>query len=188
MPVRVTEVLGYFKEDWYVRWVHRVGLTEANKIGKEAMKLGTILDEIVKGDGVLPKKAKPDTVFAHEAFMKWRGIYQPAYLRTCPRLNAMINGVEVTGEPDFEIPDTTVDLKGAVKISKHYKVQVNVYEYLRRLNGLTPNANVAILRCDKKTGSYEYWCEPYSKTFVDVWVGLMTAYVVYKENEDGDDI
>lgn len=188
MPVRVTEVLNYFKEDWYVKWVHKIGLTEANRKSKEALKLGTILDEIVKGDGVLPTKAKPDTVFAHEAYMKWRAIYNPSYIRSCTRLNAMINGVEVTGEPDFEIPDTTIDLKGAVRISKHYKVQVNMYEHLRRLNGLTPNKNVAILRCDKETGSYEYWQEPFNTRFVDVWVGLMTAYVVYKEDEDGVDI
>lgn len=183
-PIRVTEVLGFFKEQWYIDWIHKVGRTEANRKSKEALKLGSLLDKIVK-EGLTPdKKSSPDTVFAHEAFLKWKKIYEPEYLKPCVRLHAQVNGVAVTGEPDFEIPDTTVDLKGAVRISTHYKIQVNVYEYLRRISGLEPNKNVAILRCDKQSGSYEYWAEPYSQRFVDAWCGLLVAYVVYKENDN----
>jgi len=181
MPIRVTEVLGHFKEEWYVKWVCRVGLAEANRKSKQGLKFGTILDGIVKSGGELPKKAKPDTVFAYEAFMKWKKIYQPEYIRTCERTNAVILGYEVSGEPDFEIPNTTIDLKGAARISLSYKIQVNVYEHLRRLNGLKPNDNVGILRCDRALGGYEYWQAPFNPKFVDAWCGLLINYVLAKE-------
>lgn len=184
-PIRVTEVLSLYKEQWYIDWVLRVGKAEANRKSKEAMKLGTILDGIVKSGGEPPKDAKIDTVFAYEAFCKWREIYKPKYIRPCSRINAVVNGVEVTGEPDFEIPDTTIDLKGAVKISVGYKKQVNTYEYLRRLNGLPPNNYVGILRCCKEIGGFEYWYAPYNTKFVDAWVGLLVNYVIDKENENG---
>lgn len=188
--IRVTEPLNHFKEQWYINWVCKVGKTEANRKSKEALKLGTILDEIIKNGGVLPKKAKPDTVFAHEAFMKWKNIYKPEYIRKCERINAFIDGQEVSGEPDIEIPDVTIDIKGAVKISLSYKIQVNMYELLRRLNGLKHNQNVGILRCDRATGSYEYWQEPFNKKFVDAWCGLMVNYVLAKEENDdyGDEL
>lgn len=185
-PVRVTEVLGHFHEPWYVKWVQRVGLTVANRKSKEGLKFGTILDEIVKSGGELPKKAKPDTIFAHEAFVKWRNIYQPPYIRKIDRLYAKIDGVEVTGEPDCEIPDTTIDLKGAARISLSYKIQVNVYEHIRRLNDLPPNKNVGILRCDRALGGYEYWQAPFNMRFVDAWRGLLLNYLLAKE-ESGDD-
>lgn len=187
--IRVTEVLSHFKEQWYIDWIHKIGRTEANKKSKEAMRLGTILDEIVKSGGILPKKAKPDTVFAHEAFEKWKKIYEPAYIRGCERLYATINGVEVTGEPDIEIPNTTIDIKGAARIGLNYKIQVNVYEHLRRLNGLKPNDNVAILRCDKELGSYEYWMKPFNPKFVDAWCGLLINYMLAKEESGyGDEL
>lgn len=184
MIVRVTEPLNHYKEEWYIKWVHKVGLTESNKKSREAMKLGSILDSIVK-EGLEPKKkASLDTVFAYEAFCKWKKVYQPEYIRPCTRINWTWNGIEISGEPDFEIPNTTVDLKGAIKISNHYKKQVNTYEWGRRLVGLTPNENVAILRCDKAIGSYEYWVEPFNMRFVDAWCGLMLNYVIDKENDN----
>lgn len=188
MSIRVTEVLGHYKEQWYIDWVHRVGRTEANKKSKEALKLGSILDKIVK-EGLEPaKKAKADTIFAYEAFQKWRRVYQPAYIKPCTRINWSYNGIEITGEPDFEIPNTTVDLKGAVRISSHYKKQVNTYEWGRRLVGLPPNENVAILRCSKELGSYEYWVEPYDQKFVDAWCGLLLNYIIDKEIDNGADV
>ncbi len=185
--VRVTEPLNHYKEQWYIDWVHKVGRTEANKKSKEALKLGSLLDKIVKENLVPDKKATHDTVFAFEAFQKWKNIYEPDYIKPCSRINWVWNGIEISGEPDFEIPNTTVDLKGAVKISNHYKKQVNTYEWGRRLVGLPPNENVAILRCDKKIGSYEYWQEPFNMRFVDAWCGLLVNYVIDKESEnDGD--
>lgn len=188
MLVRVTEPLNHYKEQWYIDWIHKIGRTEANKKSKEAMRLGSLLDKIVKENLVPDKKASADTVFAYEAFEKWKKIYQPEYVRPCSRINWAWNGIEITGEPDFEIPNTTVDLKGAYKISSHYKKQVNTYEWGRRLVGLPPNENVAILRCDKAIGSYEYWCEPFDMRFVDAWCGLLVNYVIDKENENGDDV
>jgi hypothetical protein len=48
MQVRVTEVLGFFKQDWYVKWVDKNGLAVCNRIGKASMKVGSRVDEIIK--------------------------------------------------------------------------------------------------------------------------------------------
>jgi hypothetical protein len=196
MPIRVTEVLSFFKEQWYIDWVHRVGRTEANKISKASMKVGSRVDELIKTDSVPTNKDSVEVVTAFNAYGKWKAVYQPKSIIPGTRLFATIEGVEVTGEPDIFVDDVLVDIKCSSKISPSYWVQVNMYKYLKHIehadiavspNVFKYNGKVGILRLDKTTGSYEYVVRDYEPHLVDVWCGLLKAMVYFKGEEDNGD-
>lgn len=187
MLVRVTEPLNYFKEPWYIDWVHKVGRTEANKIAKAAMKVGSKIDEIIKAntfDHVVLKSDEERNALL--AFQKWKMVYQPKSIIPGTRLFATINGVEVTGEPDIFVDDVLVDIKCSSKISPSYWVQVNMYAYLRfkaKETSTLESGKVGILRLDKVSGSYEYIVKDFDIRLVEVWMGLLNAYVYFKGDE-----
>lgn len=189
--VRVTEVLDYFKEPWYADWLCKVGKREANRIGREAMKVGTRVDEIIKADpfmgvekiGIKPKEQ--EVMSCVTAYSKWLEVYKPKSITSGTRLFATIDGIDVTGEPDLFVDDVLMDIKCASKISLKYWIQVNMYRFLQ---GNNPG-KVAILRLDKKIGSYEYVVKDYDPKLVDVWFGMMRAMVYLKgEENDGDEL
>lgn len=183
-PIRVTSVLSYFKEPWYVDWVCRVGKREANRIGKQAMKIGTAVDEIIKNDPLGTFES-----FDHKlgevnnclkAFVKWRDIYKPKFIEHGTRLFATIHGQDITGEPDLFVDDVLVDIKCSTKISPSYWIQVNMYH---KLSDSPFSTKVGILRLDKHSGSYEYVVKNHEPLLCDVWVGLMLAMVYFKGDE-----
>lgn len=198
--IRVTEVLNYFKEPWYIDWVHRVGRTEANKIGKKAMAIGTRVDEIIKLRKQLQsdflevfKKEKEEVLNCLSAYRKWYEVYQPKSITPCTRLNATIEGHEVTGEPDLMVDDVLVDIKCSSKISPSYWLQVNMYRNLLANTGvdgvLYNPGKVGILRLDKVSGSFEYVIQDYDPDKVSVWCGMLRAYVYFnKEKDNGDEL
>ena len=187
-PIRVTEVLDYFATPWLVDWKLRVGKREANRISKEAMKIGSRVDEIIKNCPIDPffDKEKIEVTNCIDAYYKWMSVYKPKSITPCTRLYATIDGIEVTGEPDLMVDDVLVDIKCSSKISPNYWVQVNIYSklmYRDEVYNVNP-FKVAILRLDKKTGSYEYVVKDYDPNLVDVWRGLLKAYCYYKERDD----
>ena len=197
-PIRITEVLSYFKESWYIDWVCRIGKREANRISKASMKVGTETDRIIKlsldpnNEGV-PVKVTPEVKNCWQAYQKWKTTYEPKIITAGTRLYATIEGHEVTGEPDLYVDDVLVDIKCSSKISPSYWIQVMVYLFLKFLknhsvdfaHGEASNYKVAILRLDKQTASYEYVVKDYDKTLVDCWVGLMRAFVYFKGEDNG---
>jgi len=196
-PIRVTQVLDFFKEQWYIDWVHKVGKAQANKIGKAAMKIGSRVDEIIKKECVESShiqtqyhKEKQEVQNCLIAYRKWADIYKPKSITPCTRLNATIDGLEVTGEPDLIVDDVLVDIKCAGKISPKYWVQVNMYRYLQDpFNSFRePRGKVGILRLDKTTGSYEYVVKDFDYSLVVVWLGLAKAMVYFKGDEDGTEL
>lgn len=178
-PLRITEVLNYFKEPWYVDWVCRVGKREANRIGKQARNIGTRVDELIKGGGVQNTKDSAEVHSCIAAYNKWKSVYNPKSVDNGTRLYNKIEGVDVCGEPDIYVDGVLVDIKCAYNISPNYWLQVNMYRWLEQKFG-----QVAILRLDKNSGSYEYVVKDYDSNCVDVWVGLMRAYLYSKENGD----
>ena len=184
-PIRVTEVLDFFAPPWLVDWKLRVGKAEANRISKAAMKIGSRVDELIKRSpmtGLVMEKSvadKEEVKNCMVAYKKWLEVYKPKAITPCTRLYATIEGIEVTGEPDLDIDECITDLKCASKISISHKIQDNVYEFIRRQLKLKPYPEVAILRLDKITGSFEYFREPYNQNLVDCWRGLLKAYVYY---------
>jgi len=184
MAIRVTEVLSYFKEPWYIDWIHKVGRTEANKIGKAAMAIGTRVDELIKSNASSGgAKDKEEVHNCMAAYKKWLDVYKPSSVTPCTRLNAVIEGHEVTGEPDIMVDDVLVDIKCSSKISPSYWLQVNMYRKLHDSTG-----DVAILRLDKVTGSFEYVVQKHDPFLCEVWLGLMRAYVYLKGDGNGDEL
>jgi len=179
-PIRVTEVLNYFLEPWVLDWTLKVGKKEANRIKKESMKIGTRVDEIIKKECVesshIPTQYKKESQEVQNcliAYRKWADVYKPKSIIPGTRLNAVVDGVAVTGEPDLFVDDVLVDIKCSSKISPSYWVQVNVYKYLQVKQWSDPSAEmvkgkVAILRLDKVTGSFEYVVKDYDPSLVAV--------------------
>lgn len=206
--VRVTEVLDYFKHPWYVKWVMRVGLREANRVSKQALKIGTRIDEVIKSSVSLPlatlsKKDTPEVFSCLKAYEKWRVTYtvdhEPSAIAplspivskvsyavnyygisTCKRVEKECCGILLSGEPDFIALGRLTDLKAAKKVSPSYWLQLAAYAWLTDWQG-----EVAILRLDKTTESYEYL----TKRLVDEWDvfrGLLMAYVYFTEGDEDD--
>lgn len=200
MAIRVTEPLNYFSEPWKLDWYAKNGKAYCNRVSKQAMKIGTRVDEIIKEKcSYVPYLSdyKKDTKEVHnclEAFNKWWRVYNPTSITPCTRLSTTIEGVDVTGEPDIMVDNVLVDIKCSSRIDLKYWIQVNMYRSLKNsahgLDGLViPTQKVGILRLDKQTASYEYVLQDYSPSLCDVWVGLMRAYVLFnKEVCDGVDI
>ena len=178
--VRVTECLNYFKEPWYIDWIHRVGRTEANRVSKHSMKIGSRVDEIIKANGAPTTKDNAEVHSCMASYNKWKAIYQPKEIVNGERLYRTIDGLEVTGEPDIFVDGVLVDIKCSSKISPGYWLQVNAYRYLQGDKG-----RVGILRLDKTTGSYEYVVKDYDQRLVECWIGLLKAFVYYKGDDDG---
>lgn len=180
--ISVTTVLDYFATPWLVDWKLRVGKKEAGRISREAMKIGSRIDEIIKSGKVKSfSKEKDEVKNCIRAYDKWHEVYQPKSITPCTRLFATIDGIEVTGEPDLMVDDVLVDIKCSSKISLNYWLQVNMY---RRLQGNSMD-KVAVLRLDKVTASYEYVVKDYDPKLVEVWCGLLKAYCYYKGDDDG---
>lgn len=183
--IRITQVLDYFKEDWYIDWVLRFGKAHCNRVSKEAMAIGTFVDEAIKsGKVVAPKKHSHEIGNCLSAYKKWRETYQPKSISPCSRMRFEDERFIITGEPDLDIDKCITDIKCSSKISLKYKIQVNMYEFLRRKNGMEPYDDVAILRLDKSLGSFEYWRDKYDPKLVSVWCGLAEAYVLFKGDSD----
>lgn len=181
--IRVTEVLNFFKQEWYVKWVDKNGLAHCNRVGKAAMKVGSRVDELIKSGSPYPtKKDGIEVNNCINAYIKWKKTYNfgSEDIVNGSRLYKVIDGQEVTGEPDIYVQGILVDIKCSSKISPDYWLQVNTYVMLR---GIT--SKVGILRLDKETGSYEYVVKDYDPFCVNVWRGLMNAYVYYKGGSDG---
>ena len=177
--IRVTEPLDYFKQDWYCKWLCRVGMREANRIKKEAMAIGSAVDECIKtGQVKVLPKYKVEIENCLRAYKSWKEVYRPKEIVPGVRLFGNVGGVKVTGEPDIFVDGVLVDIKCARKISLSYWIQVNVYRFLGMETG-----KVAILRLDKVTGSYEYVEKDFDLSLVSVWIGLMNAMVYFKGDE-----
>jgi hypothetical protein len=176
--IRVTEVLDYFKEPWYVDWVVRVGKKEAGRIGREAMKIGARVDELIKTKGAPKAKDSDEVRSCFTAWGKFLEVYKPVSLINGERFYATIGNIKYTGEPDLIIDGVLTDLKCAVKISPKYWVQVAMYCHALKID------RMAVLRLDKVTGSYEYVVKDFDGGLVDVWFGLAKAYLYLREDDD----
>ena len=204
-PIRVTEVINYFSEPWKLDWYAKNGKAYCNKVGKAAMKVGSRVDELIKEYPAAPfaeTSDKAEVVNCVKAYNKWWEVYRTKSITHCTRLKAIIEGHEVTVEPDLMVDDVLVDLKCSSKISLQYWIQVNMYRYLevRKQFPDTPfpadeyadalrRSKVGILRLDKTTSSYEYVVKDYDVNCVNVWCGMMRAMVYYKgDSHDGDEL
>jgi hypothetical protein len=158
--IRVTEVLDYFAEPKLVAWKVKLGLKEANKIGRHAMKVGSRVDELIKAKA-LPKPKDLDEV--KQCIKAWESFckdYSISSFDIGKRLYWQEE--DLIGEPDILIPSMLIDIKCSSAIRDKYWLQVCKY------NQIEQRKMVAILRLDSSLGYYEF------KTNEDV--GLDLAY------------
>lgn len=181
--VRVTQPLDYFINPSLVDWKLRVGKAEAGKISRAAMKVGTRVDELIKTGEAPIVKDKPEVHSAHRAFKKWVEVYKPESIVVQTRSNRECEGVELSGEPDIMALDTLIDIKCAGRISLSYWLQLAAYAWLKDWTG-----NIAVLRLDKKTESFEYVVKPFDEKLLSVYMGVLRAFVYYTEGEDESDV
>ena len=188
-PIRVTACLDYFTPPQLVEWKVTQGRAVANKIMRDAGKHGSRIDDIIKRGAVPDKKDKPEVHMCYLAWTKWKAIYNPDQVVAQTRLYGKIGKWEVTGEPDLMINLDLVDVKATNAIRKKNLIQVNIYEELRRQNGLPPAESLRILRLDRTTGSFEYTNpEAFDPSFVVMFSGLLDAMMYYKENDDDTEL
>lgn len=187
--IRVTEVLDYFQPPELVEWKLDMGRKEANKIMRDTGKFGTRIDELIKTGKEPLSKDKPEVKSCYEAFLKWKAVYDPKEIVAQTRIYGKIGRHEITGEPDLLVDAVLHDIKGTNAIRKKNWIQVNVYEEIRRQNGLQPSEFIRLLRLDRSSGSYQYPdAQPFNPFMVTIFSGLCDAYVYYKGEANGNDV
>lgn len=172
-----------------VEWKLDKGRKEANRVMREAAKFGTRIDELIKAGKAPTSKDKAEVHSCYRAFEKWKSVYDPKEIVACTRLVGKINGYEVTGEPDLLVDAVLHDLKGTNAVRKKNWVQLNVYEELRRQNGLPKSDFLRVLRLDRTTEGYEYPdAQPFDERLVRLFGGLCEAYDYYKGDDNGAEL
>lgn len=186
-PIRVTQPLDYFCPPPLMEWKWDMGRREANRIMRETEKIGTRVDALVKNGEEPGAKDKWEVKACWEAFQKYKVVYQPKEIKPQYRLYGELHGIKITGEPDLMIDDGLRDLKCTNAIRAKNKLQISVYEFLRRQNGLVPAKDLGFLRLDRRTCGYEVQNPfQYDESLVlDVYGGMLKAYVFFKGDEDG---
>jgi hypothetical protein len=146
----VSELVDYFQPEQLVEWKLRVGKAEANKISREALKIGKRLDDLIRTGELPTKKDKPEVKKCFEAVDKWRNRCQPTLIFP-ERIDN--EELKLTGQPDFYWveADALIDMKSSKFISAGYYFQNGGYKRLG-----FPGSKIAVLRVDKKVGEYEY--------------------------------
>lgn len=178
--IRVTQVLSYFQAPQLVDWKLRVGKKEANRISKAAMKIGSRVDELVKTHSQPEKRDKAEVHGAYWAYFKWMRNYTPIEIRPLKRMERVIFGVLLSGEPDFEALNILTDLKCSTRIDLKYWLQLAAYAWLTDWPG-----KIAVLRCDKQTEAYQYEVRENLARYWEIYKGLLQAYIYFTE-EEGD--
>lgn len=150
---RPTHILDHFPDPKLVDWKVKVGKKTAGLISRQALKIGSRVDELIRM-GEKPKKADNDEVKnCMKAWEKWRERYPEPI--TFPN-TAYCEARKIAGTPDFYMEESRilVDIKTSVAIRASYWLQVGGCYLSLPL----PFAalDVAILRLDKKNGDYEF--------------------------------
>ena len=170
--IRVTEVLSYFAEPGLVDWMIKKG-PGAKKIGKQAIKVGTEVDEAVKLFVATGKYGKVKTIEATsclDGFKRWYDDYKPV-LTVGERLFS--EELKLTGEPDIYWYDEVIDIKCASSIRPKYYFQVAAYKIMNPAIVFT-----SILRLHKHLEDYEYKKRNELEVAKDGqgFIGLLIAY------------
>src|SRR3990167_10637818 len=112
--IRVTDVLEFFSEPGLVDWKLSAGKAEAKRIGKQAMNVGSNVDEYVKAfinKEKLPKLKTKEAESCVAGFNRWYEDYGKPNLIVGQRIFDIEN--DLTGEPDIYWNETVIDIKCA---------------------------------------------------------------------------
>lgn len=169
--IRVSTVLDFFQEPGLVDWKVRKG-AEANKLSKQAKKIGTEIDTAVKlyvSTGSYGKVKSDEAKSCLEAFKQWMEDYKPR-LTVGSRLYD--EAYLITGEPDLYWGDVVIDIKAASAVRPKYHLQTAIYALM------ADKPKTAILRLHKQLGDYEFVERNKEEVEGDrlAFLGLLTAY------------
>lgn len=183
---RVTSVLDYFNCPELVRWKVRVGVKEAGRISKEALKIGSRVDGLCETDWrdgtySLKKSDSPAVLNCMKAWEAWKRDYADVFAD----IKAMQtvhwhDDWRVAGTSDILTGHAVLDIKTSKRIALPYWIQTAVYN---RDAGLD---TAYILRLDKELGIYEFVKRPdeYSQDYLEtLFVGILNAYNYFNETE-----
>lgn len=172
--LHVTHVLDSWVEPHLLEWKLEVGRTEANKVSRKALAIGSRVDELIKAD-VRDKKyrlRKSDPKEVISCMAGWEKFKSEHGLTLTVGLRYYSTENYTTGEIDLTSPDTLLDVKCSSDISPKYWIQTGTYN--RDSTLLLPN--LGILRLDKFWGTYEYKTRPYNVAYARVFDGILGAY------------
>lgn len=149
----VTEVLDYLTEPELLNWFITKGKAACKKIGDEAKRVGSLVDQLVQQDIKVGEYAVPngDTqvaicMVAWEKFKVEHTEFKPSIVSMQTEL--VDDGI--VGHPDFIRVDQITDLKTSRAIHPRYWTQTAKYAKMAGKN------KISILRLDKESGMYEY--------------------------------
>ena len=182
--LRVTKVLGFFSPPEFVDYLTRVGKKEAKRAGTTAMRFGSQVDGIIRGDIPMPRDPAWEVVNCLKAWESWKNDYGTE-LEFGVRLYD--DELGLSGEPDFAWCEglEITDIKCATTVRPMYFMQLGAYWHLagRRAEVLS------VLRLDKQSGMYEYVrSEDVGLSPEDCWrafEGALKMYTVYNHLQGG---
>lgn len=179
---RVSSILDYFASPQLVDWKVRVGKRAAGTVSREALRIGSNVDEAIRASvrGAKPLKLKTvDAENCYKAFESWKqeSLASPHTLKEVSTLYS--DELMVAGTPDLMYSDNyIIDVKCAASIKPSYWLQT---EFYARTAGVPFKA---ILRLHKGLAIYEFKSLPVNDEHWQAVCAAVKLYRYYKSASD----
>lgn len=186
--IRVTEVLDYYTEPDLLRWMQRVGKAKAERISREAIDIGTIVDQCIQDEvrtGSYRYKDNNQAVL--NCLGAWKSFKKehPGFLEEIISIQDELTDGKVVGHPDLVMTWGIVDVKTSSGIRPKYWTQTAKYLHMSRHKG---KGALAVLRLDKKTGEYEYR-KIDDQEYVDYEIRVFEAFLMtFKHGQENREV
>lgn len=197
MP-RVSEVIDYIQEPDLVKWKLKVGKVKAEAISREALQIGTQVDQIIQ-DELNGRDVVADVSEAVanclKGWIKFKRENPGVFARmreNRAKMQTELTLGDLTGHPDFILGDEVCDLKTSKSINKTHWMQTAQYGYMydRMEKRLNPHIRkISILRLDKTSnvGAYDY--KVLEEPFISFWQRQFEhRYAIYMEDKVARDM
>lgn len=178
---RVSEVLDYLTEPELLKWFRNNSKAKVEAIGKEALRVGNIVDQLVQDDirnnGYLLVGEEPQIrscMMAWELFKK----EHPKFVGSIRSMQDELIRGDIVGHPDFIMEDGIIDLKTSKSIQPRHWTQTAKYLHLKWGEDIK-NKFIGVLRLDKESGLYEFKMinvEDYIRYEISVFEAYWVAY------------
>ena len=161
----VTQVLEAFPEADLIAWKLRVGAKQAGAISREALRVGTVVDQMIQQEF---RQQTVEVPFSDLPVLNAWGAWQlhkkrnPGFFLSITAIQEELTDGEIVGHPDLTCTRDggwgTVSIKCATRIRPIYWTQEAAYALLRGIQypSLGFPRFLGILRLDKQTGQPEY--------------------------------
>lgn len=133
MP-RVSEILDFFQEPYLVAW--KLKNRDWQKVSEEALRIGTIVDQMVQVDIRCGQYVYPDDPTVSNCVKAWEKFKQerPDVLERLFKYQENIQRElvlgDLVGHPDFILDDEVIDLKTSKSVSKSHWMQTAQYAHM----------------------------------------------------------